>query len=143
MARLLLAALALICCLGLSAAAGRSLLLSDQELQAQIQGLDQAAGTVFSQVSDAVATSGVVPPTSNSYSSDLQQKTIDAINKHAPLWKSDTGYFIRPQVTFLQVSHVSFDNLCEICLHTVDHPLLASVCLRCMHPGIEALNVPD
>ncbi len=99
MARLLLAALALCCCLGLSAGAGRSLLLTDQEAQAHLQGLDQAAGSIFSQVSDAVASSGVVPTASNSYSDDLQQKTIASINQHAPLWKSDVGYFIRPQVT--------------------------------------------
>lgn len=99
MARLLLAALALSCCLGLQAA-GRTLLLTDQQAQAQLQGLDQVAGTVFSQLSDAVTSSGVLtPPSSSSYSKDLQDKTIDYINHHAPLWKSDMGYFIRPQVT--------------------------------------------
>ena len=96
MARLRLAAVALYCCIAFSTAAGRSLQQSwDQALKQSLQVVDQAAGQVFGQVADGVAASGVVdsgvPPA-------LQNQTIDAINKHAPVFKTDMGYFIRPQV---------------------------------------------
>ena len=95
MARLLLAALALCCSSTIHLAeAGRSLLISDEQAQAAVKSLDQAAGNVLSQLSTAVASTD----SSNSSSNNLQDKTLNAINAHAPFFKTDLGYFIRPQV---------------------------------------------
>ena len=94
MPRLHLAALALLCSTAL--AAGRTLQALDQQSwQSGLQTVNQAAGDIFSQVSDAVQASGV---TQSSVSPALANRTLDYINSHAPLWKSDLGYFIRPQV---------------------------------------------
>ena len=96
MARLRLAAVALYCCIALSTAAGRTLQQSwDEALKQSLQVVDQAAGQVFGQVADGVAASGVVD---HSVPPALQNKTIDGINRYAPVFKTDTGYFIRPQV---------------------------------------------
>ena len=94
MDRLRLAAMALCCCIALSAAAGRSLQQSwDQALKQSLQAIDQAAWHVFSQVAMTAAASSVVDK-----SVPLQNKTIDDINEYAPVFKTDMGYFIRPQV---------------------------------------------
>jgi SNF family Na+-dependent transporter len=100
MARLLLAALALICCTQQLAEAGRSLFISDEQAQAAVQSLDQAAGQVFTQLTNALASSGIGSTDSSSSSSEskLQNKTLEAINENAPFWKSPMGYYIRPQV---------------------------------------------
>ena len=97
MARLRLAAVALYCCIALSTAAGRTLQQSwDEALKQSLQVVDQAAGQVLGQVADGVAASGVVD---SSVPPALQNQTIDAINQHAPVFKTDMGYFIRPQVS--------------------------------------------
>ena len=96
MTRLRPAAVALCCCIALSTAAGRSLQQSwDQALKQSLQVVDQAAGQVLGQVADGVA-SGVVD---SSVPPALQNQTIDAISKHAPVFKTNMGYFIRPQVS--------------------------------------------
>lgn len=95
MARLHLAALALLCSAALSSAARTLQALDQQSWQSGLQTVDQAAGDIFAQVSDAVQASGV---TASSVPPALANRTLDYINKHAPLWKSDMGYFIRPQV---------------------------------------------
>lgn len=94
MARLQSAALALCCCLGLAAAAGRSLQMTEQDWKSSLQTVDQAAGQVLGQITDAVAASGVI---ATAVPSSMRNKTIEGINAHAPVWKSDLGYFIRPQ----------------------------------------------
>ena len=77
MDRLRLAAMALCCCIALSAAAGRSLQQSwDQALKQSLQAIDQAAGHVFSQVAMTAAASSVVDK-----SVPLQNKAIDDINE--------------------------------------------------------------
>lgn len=96
--RLRFTALALCCCAAL--AAGRTLQMENLQKawQSSLQTVDQAAGDVFTQVSDAVQASGV---TADSIPPALADKTLDYINKNAPLWKSDMGYFIRPQARLL------------------------------------------
>ena len=88
--------MALYCCIALSTAAGKTLQQSwDEALKQSLQVVDQAAGQVLGQVADGVAASGVVD---SSVPPALQNQTIDAINQHAPVFKTDMGCFIRPQV---------------------------------------------
>ena len=125
-----------------AAASGRGLLISDQQAQKALDTVTSAAGDIFGQAFQALASSGVA----DSLTPWQRNHTIDAINQRAPEWKTDLGYFIRPQVnpvSFLTREHCfrshqscraqRFPGLCQTSSAAVESGgFLSRLTLRCM-----------
>ena len=76
-------------------ASGRGLLVTDQQAQHALDTVTSAAGDIFGQASQALASSSLADDTMSPWQ---KNHTIEAINHRAPEWKTELGYFIRPQV---------------------------------------------
>lgn len=88
------------CCLALflvaSVSGRRGLLISDQQAQNALDTVTSAAGDIFGQAQQALATSSLADDGLTPWQ---RNHTIEAINHRAPEWETDWGYSIRPQAS--------------------------------------------